>query len=147
MNTGQPIGDVLVSMVRTTVAIVVGAFVSWAVRHGASIDAASATAYVTPIAIATYYGIVRVLEARFPVLGWLLGIAKAPTYNPTPLVAVPAPTPDAAPVAPPATINNVILAPPVAADPVAELVVKPVPVTAAKKGPATVPVKKVSKKG
>lgn len=117
MNSDQTIGDVLVSLVRTGVAIVVGAFVSWAVRHGAHIDAASATAYITPAAIAAYYAVVRLLETQFPALGWLLGIAKAPSYTP----ALPAPvinnvviTPAPEPVTPVEAPEPVVIAPPVA---------------------------------
>lgn len=117
MSSDQTIGDVLVSLIRTGVAITVGAFVSWAVRHGANIDAASATAYITPLAIAAYYAIVRVLESQFPALGWLLGIAKAPSYTPvlpSPVVnnVVIAPTPE--PVIPEEAPEPVVIAPPVA---------------------------------
>lgn len=91
------INDQVVSLIRTGVAIAVGTALSWAVRHGLNLgnDSAAATAYITPLAIAAYYTVVRLLEGKFPTLGWLLGIAKAPTYA---SVSVPAPVPD--PVAP-----------------------------------------------
>lgn len=74
------LSDYLVSLIRTCVAVAVGAACSWAVRHGFDIDSAEATAYVTPLAIAGYYALVRTLEKRWPKLGWLFGVAKQPAY-------------------------------------------------------------------
>jgi len=31
-----------------------------------------------------YYTVIRVVETKWPKLGWLLGIAKAPAYSPAP---------------------------------------------------------------
>jgi hypothetical protein len=82
--------DKAVSWIRTAVPIIIGVVFSWAVRHGlpvGGIDDGSAATYVTPLAIAAYYSVVRTLEAKWPQLGWLLGVAKQPQYVPGPAPA------------------------------------------------------------
>lgn len=81
MTTGT-MSDYLVSLVRTGVAVIVGAACGWGIRHGFGIDPTAATSLITPLAIAGYYAAVRALEVRYPQAGWLLGIATAPTYTP-----------------------------------------------------------------
>lgn len=84
------LGDLAVSLVRTGVTVLAGVLVSWAVRHGLNLDQQSVTGWLTPIAIAGYYAVVRVAETYVPALGWLLGMAKPPKYTP-PVVPAPAP--------------------------------------------------------
>jgi len=76
--------DTLVSLIRTYVPVVVGAFVSWLLTLGIEIDAAAQTGLVTgltAVVTAAYYTIVRLLEKRWPWFGVLLGTTKQPTYD------------------------------------------------------------------
>lgn len=73
------------SLIRTLVPIGVGAVITWVqIRFGLTIDGeASATlaAMVTALTIGLYYAGVRWAETRFPQVGWLLGLPKAPGYS------------------------------------------------------------------
>lgn len=68
--------DVSTSIVRTWIPLLVGWIVAQLTKANIEIDAVTVTTVVT----AVYYAAVRVFEARFPKLGWLLGKPKAPTY-------------------------------------------------------------------
>ena len=70
--------DQITSLVRTWVPIAVGALISWGVLPADLSD--SATLAFGGLIMGAYYAAVRVLEARFPWVGWLLGKAKTPTY-------------------------------------------------------------------
>lgn len=72
--------DPIISIVRTIVPAVVGSGVAWLAARGVDIDGAAATALVTTLATAGYYGAVRWAEGRWPRAGWLLGIAAPPSY-------------------------------------------------------------------
>jgi hypothetical protein len=77
-------GDLLPSYIRTIVPVVVGAALSWAIRHGLPadwLDQGEVTAWLTPLVIGAYYAAVRWLERRIPAAGWLLGLAKQPGYS------------------------------------------------------------------
>lgn len=78
--------DLIVSFIRTYVPIAVGTFISWLATKGLDIDAqtgAGLITFLTGIIIAAYYGIVRVLEKRFPQVGILLGSVRKPEYTET----------------------------------------------------------------
>jgi len=70
--------DLIVSYIRTLVPIAVGAVVSWGILPASLSDQAAAAA--TGAVIGLYYVLVRLLERKWPKLGWLLGTPKAPTY-------------------------------------------------------------------
>ncbi len=77
--------DYLISLIRTAVPAAVGAAPAWlAAEAGIVLDADSGTALtagVVALAMAGYYALVRVAEARWPWLGVLLGTPAAPRYE------------------------------------------------------------------
>lgn len=76
--------DFIVSLIRTYVPIGVGAVVAWLVARGVDIAPESVdgvVAFLTAIFSALYYFVVRLLEQKFPQLGWLLGQAKEVKYK------------------------------------------------------------------
>ncbi len=79
-------GGVVPSLIRTYTPIAVGALVTYLARTwGVVIDdhaSADLTLGVGGIAMALYYTLLRVAEAKVPALGWLLGVAKQPAYSP-----------------------------------------------------------------
>lgn len=78
------IGDLVPSLIRTYVPVIVGAFFAWLVTSGIDVDATAQTALVTALtALLTgvYYTGVRLLEKQWPQLGFLLGINVQPQYG------------------------------------------------------------------
>lgn len=73
--------DFIVSLVRTWVPIGVGYVVSLGILPDDLSD--EATAAATAGIIALYYALARLLESKFPKLGFLLGVPKTPTYTPS----------------------------------------------------------------
>lgn len=86
--------DLGASLVRTFVATAVGTGVAWVAKNAHFvIDDATSAGLVqafTATTIGGYYLVVRTLETRIPAFGWLLGLAKLPTY-PSPTNEVPVP--------------------------------------------------------
>lgn len=78
--------DLVLSYIRTYVPLGVGALLSYlAVRYGIGLpeDASAQLAIgATALVTAAYYGVVRLLEKRWPWFGTLLGAAKKPVYEP-----------------------------------------------------------------
>lgn len=76
----------LASLIRTYVPIGVGFVLAFLGRKFDVVldDASSAalTSGVAALVAAVYYGVVRLLETRWKAVGWLLGLATAPTYEP-----------------------------------------------------------------
>ena len=76
--------NLITSMIRTLVPVGIGTFITWIQIHlGVTVDdatSASLIATATGITVGLYYVVVRWLETRFPQIGWLLGLAKAPGY-------------------------------------------------------------------
>jgi hypothetical protein len=71
------------SVVRTVVPVIVGTLLGWAARIQFDLDVGLITEAVTVIVTTLYYVVVRLLETRVaPAWGYLLGIAKVPTYAP-----------------------------------------------------------------
>lgn len=68
--------DQINSAIRTAVGVAVGTAVAVAAKHGLHIDKAAADAWLLPLCIGAYNGIVRVAEHRWPQLGWLLGAPR-----------------------------------------------------------------------
>lgn len=74
----------LIGLIRTWVPIAVGAGISWLATLGLNIDAETQAASVvalTGVIQAAYYTVVRLLESKYPAVGWLLGSAKTPSYK------------------------------------------------------------------
>jgi hypothetical protein len=87
--------DLGASIVRNAVAVGVGSGVAYLARRADIIIDAETSAGLTQAFTATvigvYYIVVRLLETRVAAFGWLLGLAKLPTYpSPTNTVPVPA---------------------------------------------------------
>lgn len=99
--------DILPSIIRTIVPLLAGLVINWLVSRG--IDPGPYQDFISTIIAAlastALYGAIRFLETRSdPRWGWLLGLAKAPTYAPTP---APAPAPVIVEAGPPAVAVNV----------------------------------------
>lgn len=76
--------DTFVSLIRTGVALAVGAVAAWLIARGVEIDTATQDQLVYSLgalATAVYYGVARWLENRWPWTGVLLGVPKAPSYE------------------------------------------------------------------
>ncbi len=76
--------DYLVSLIRTSVPTAVAAAIAWisgflnaAVPDGVE---TGAVAFFGWLAVTVYYAVVRLLEQKWPIFGWLLGSKKPPTY-------------------------------------------------------------------
>lgn len=84
MRKGYPVSDYIASNIRTVTGVAVGQVLAWlAVRYGIVIDAQSTAAAILAagaVTSAAWYALVRQLEKRWPIFGWLLGLAKAPSY-------------------------------------------------------------------
>jgi hypothetical protein len=79
------LNDTLIGLIRTWVPIAVGAAISWLATAGLELDKetqAAAIVAATGAIQAAYYTLVRLLENKYPAIGWLLGSAKTPTYTP-----------------------------------------------------------------
>lgn len=74
--------DTIVSLIRTWVPVAVGAVLAFLANRGFDIEV-NQNAVVAAV-IAVYYAAARVLEKRWPVFGWLLGVPKEPAYEGTP---------------------------------------------------------------
>lgn len=76
--------DSIISTIRTAVPAGMGAVLAWlATKLGIVIDAetgAAGIAFFTSVATAGYYSIVRLIAAKVPAAGILLGVNKTPTY-------------------------------------------------------------------
>jgi hypothetical protein len=93
--------DLGASLVRTFVATAVGTGVAYLAKNAnIGIDENTSAGLVqafTACVIGAYYLVVRTLETRFPAFGWLLGLAKLPTY-PAATGEVPVPETGSVPV-------------------------------------------------
>ena len=69
--------------IRTVVPAMVAALLTWlADTFGiVGIDGTAATAFAVSVVLAVYYALARELEARWPQLGWLLGLPRPPAYD------------------------------------------------------------------
>jgi hypothetical protein len=79
------LNDTAISLIRTWVPIAVGAVIAWLATAGLELDIETQTALViglTGLIQGAYYALVRIIEKRFPQVGWLLGKAKTPNYTP-----------------------------------------------------------------
>jgi hypothetical protein len=74
----------LVSLIRTWVPVGVGSVFGWLlsldVFNVSAEDQAEVTAAVVAGSIALYFAGVRIVERKWPKVGWLLGVAKQPEY-------------------------------------------------------------------
>jgi hypothetical protein len=74
------------SLIRTWVPVLIGSVAAWLfAKFGLVIDEdskAQATAGFVAFVIGAYYAVVRYLETKYPLVGWLLGMPKQPGYAP-----------------------------------------------------------------
>ncbi len=78
--------DFVISSIRTYVPIFVGAFVAWLSLKGIQLDSSTVLALGTGLGglfAAVYYGVIRLVEKKYPQVGVLLGSTQQPTYNPS----------------------------------------------------------------
>lgn len=76
--------DMSTSLKRTYVPIAVGALISWLSTRGLEVSDETATALVVTMTgfwQAAYYTTARLVETRYPQLGFLLGSKQQPKYN------------------------------------------------------------------
>ena len=76
--------DLIPSLIRTYVPILVGQVAAWLALKGVQLDDATivaSTAALGGLLSAVYYLVVRLLEQKFPQLGILLGSTKKPEYT------------------------------------------------------------------
>lgn len=74
--------DQTIALIRTFVPALVGLLIAALAKIGAHVDNDAVAALVDAAIVGAYYTVVRQLEARWPWLGVLLGVPKAPTYSP-----------------------------------------------------------------
>jgi hypothetical protein len=75
--------DFVISLIRTWIPVAVGLAVAFLVSAGFDIDPdleIQLSGAVVGLVSALYYGLARILEGRWPALGYLLGVAKPPAY-------------------------------------------------------------------
>jgi hypothetical protein len=75
------VSDLLKSIIRTFVPVVVGLILSALAKAQIEIDDQALTQIVDAVFVGGYYALVRFLEVRFPQLGWLLGLPTTPAYQ------------------------------------------------------------------
>lgn len=76
--------NVVPSVIRTGVPLLVGVVVSFAAARGVEVSAeleAEMVVLLGAVAAGVYHWLVRLLEERWPRFGWLLGMATAPVYG------------------------------------------------------------------
>jgi len=75
------LSDWIAAWIRTQVAVWVPVGVNWLASLGIEVPVEPATAVVVAALITGYYTLVRALEARWPVVGVLLGWRAQPHYD------------------------------------------------------------------
>lgn len=69
--------SVLISLIRTVVPLTVGFILTLPIN----VDEPGLTSFVTALVTALYYTAIRLVERRWPNVGWLLGFPSPPTYS------------------------------------------------------------------
>lgn len=74
----------VISLIRTWVPIAIGSVIAWLAAHGLNLDP-SATGgfevFLTGVLSGAWYALARLLEAKFPWLGVLLGVPAKLAYK------------------------------------------------------------------
>jgi hypothetical protein len=71
----------IASLIRTVVPIIIGALGAWLTKLGLNLDSAAYEnlgIWLTLLFSSVYYALVRLLEEKFPQIGWFLGLAASP---------------------------------------------------------------------
>ena len=80
------LSDFAVSLIRTWVPAAAGAVIAYFVSLGVDFSTeqeAAISSAVVVFFVAIYYWAARALESRWPAFGYLLGVAKTPSYPDT----------------------------------------------------------------
>ena len=73
--------NLITAQIRTWVPIGVGVLLTWlSTVAGVDYNSPELAAGITGLVAAVYYSAVRYAAERFPAVGWLLGVNKAPGY-------------------------------------------------------------------
>lgn len=73
--------DLLASLWRTAVPLIVGTVAAWLAHAGIGVGSAGLTLWLGAAFTGAYYTLFRLLEAHVsPRWGWLLGLARPPHY-------------------------------------------------------------------
>lgn len=82
MNENPAVTGIGTSIVRTVVPAVVGLIVAAFARANVDIPPGLLDEAIAGIVTTAYYAVVRLAETHLgPAYGWLLGVAKRPTYT------------------------------------------------------------------
>ena len=76
--------DFITSIIRTYVPIAVGAMIAFLATKGVDVGpeaSAGLITFLTALSQGVYYLAARLLESKFPQLGFLLGSSKKPEYT------------------------------------------------------------------
>ncbi len=76
--------DWVTSLIRTWVPTAVAVGVAFLVANGVDLDPTvelQLSGGIVAVVTGIYYAAVRALENKWPAFGYLLGVAKAPTYD------------------------------------------------------------------
>ena len=76
--------DWVTSLIRTWVPTAVAVGVAFLVANGVDLDQTAElqlSGGIVAVVTGVYYAAVRAAENKWPAFGYLLGVAKAPTYN------------------------------------------------------------------
>lgn len=73
--------DYLIGHIRTGVPILIGYLVALLADYGVDVDGPAAAAAITAGVAGLYYAVVRFAAVKFPAVGILLGVNKAPGYS------------------------------------------------------------------
>lgn len=79
------LSDWLVSWLRTNVAAWVPTVAAWLASYGVDLPVEPTSVAIVSLAISGYYTVVRLLEAKWPAFGALLGWKSAPSYGSAPV--------------------------------------------------------------
>jgi len=90
----QTFNSIVASLIRTAVPGIAGLILGWLVSINISIPGVSEPALEGVLTFAfgfAYYAAVRLLEKKWPKLGWLLGLPVQPSYPVVPVSVTPTP--------------------------------------------------------
>lgn len=77
------LSDWIAAWIRTQVAVWVPVLAAWLASLGVEVPVEPTTMVLVSAIITAYYTVVRLLEARWPAIGVLLGWKAQPTYGST----------------------------------------------------------------
>lgn len=82
MATNPLTTDVGAGLIRTITPYATAYIVAYLAKNGIVADSEEVNAQFALLAGSLWYALVRALEQKWPKAGWLLGMAKQPSYDP-----------------------------------------------------------------